>query len=78
MCAAPPTGPCLPIAGLAGLADGFVKGLFTSFLFSTMRRDLLCCEPGAFVQWLGWYNLSRSHRDVPMTDRAFLEALTRT
>ena len=63
---------------LAGLADGFVKGLFTSFLFSTMRRDLLCCEPGAFVQWLGWYNLSRSHRDVPMTDRAFLEALTRT
>lgn len=63
---------------LAGVADGFVKGLFTSFLYSTMRRDLLCCEGGAFVQWLGWYNLSRSHRDLPMHDRAFLKALTTT
>ena len=62
---------------LAGVANGFVKGLFTSFLYSTMRRDVLCCEPGAFVQWLGWYNLSRSHRDLPMKDRGFLEALTR-
>ena len=39
---------------LAGAADGFVKGLFTSFLFSTMRRNLLCCEPDAFVQWMAW------------------------
>ena len=60
---------------LAGAADGFVKGLFTSFLYSTMRRNLLCCEPGAFVQWMAWYNLSRSHRDVPMTDRGFMAAL---
>ena len=63
---------------LAGVADGFVKGLFTSFLYATMRRDLLCCRPGAFVQWLGWYNLSRSHRDIPMRDRDFLQVLTHT
>lgn len=35
---------------LAGAADGFVKGLFTSFLFATMRRNLLCCQAGAFTQ----------------------------
>ncbi|EOD05399.1 hypothetical protein EMIHUDRAFT_448641 [Emiliania huxleyi CCMP1516] len=63
---------------LAGAADGFVKGLFTSFLFATMRRNLLCCEPGAFVQWMAWYNLSRTHRDHPMKDRAFMDALART
>ena len=56
-------------------AAGFVKGLFTSFLFSTMRRNLLCCEPGSFVQWMAWYNLSRSHRDLAMPDRAFMAAL---
>ena len=39
---------------MAGAADGFVKGVFTSFLFSTMRRNLLCCEGGAFVQWMAW------------------------
>lgn len=61
---------------LAGAADGFVKGLFTSFLFSTMRRNLLCCKPGAFVQWMAWYNLSRSHRDLPMRDRGFMAALS--
>jgi hypothetical protein len=38
---------------LAGVADGFVKGLFTSFLFSTMRRSLICCASGdRFVQWM--------------------------
>lgn len=60
---------------VAGVADGFVKGLFTSFLFSTMRRNLLCCQPDAFVQWMAWYNLSRSHRDLPMKDRSFMAAL---
>ena len=60
---------------LAGVADGFVKALFTSFLFSTMRRNLRCCEPGAFVQWQAWYNLSRSHRDFPMRDQEFMRAL---
>ena len=64
---------------LAGVADGFVKGLFTSFLFSTMRRNLLCCASGAhFVQWMAWYNLSRSHRDLPMKDRVFMAALAMT
>jgi len=63
---------------LAGAADGFVKGLFTSFLFSTMRRNLLCCRPGAFVQWMAWYNLSRSHRDLPMKDRDFMATLAMT
>lgn len=98
---------------LAGIADGFVKGLFTvrysywleagltylhnlwnllltftisytwyllhhsqSFLYGTMRRDLLCCKPGAFVQWLAWYNLTRSHRDRPMLDQDFMLALS--
>ena len=56
-------------------AAGFVKGLFPSFLFSTMRRNLLCCESGSFVQWMAWYNLSRSHRDLAMPDRAFMAAL---
>jgi len=63
---------------LAGAADGFVKGVFTSFLFSTMRRNLLCCEGGAFVQWMAWYNLSRTHRDLPMSDRGFMAALATT
>jgi len=62
---------------LAGAADGFVKGLFTSFLFSTMRRNLLCCRPGAFVQWLAWYNKS-THRDFPNTDREFMAILAMT
>ena len=47
---------------LAGVADGFVKGLFTSFLFSTMRRNLMCCQPGAFVQWMAWYHLKAHPR----------------
>ena len=44
-------------------------------LLVSNRRNLLCCEPGAFVQWMAWYNLSRSHRDHPMKDRDFMRAL---
>eukprot|EP00965_Chrysotila_dentata_P228410 6196584-Pleurochrysis_carterae.AAC.3 len=60
---------------LAGVADGFVRALFTSFLWATMRRNLLCCRPGSFVQWNAWYNLSRTHRDRPMLDRDFMNTL---
>ena len=35
---------------LAGVVDAFAKALFTSFMWATMRRNLLCCRPGAFVQ----------------------------
>ena len=63
---------------LAGVVDGFAKALFTSFLLSTMRRNLLCCRPGAFVQWNAWYNLSRSHRDRPMLDAEFMQTLVAT
>ena len=51
---------------------------FTSFIFATMRRNLLCCRPGAFVQWMAWYNLTRSSRDQPMLDRPFMHALGKT
>ena len=103
---------------LAGSVDGFAKSLFTSFIWATMRRNLLCCRPGAFVQarlplrvwrarravpqrrrtlcracfhdptrvsrwrvraqWMAWYNLTRSHRDKPMLDAAFMHALETT
>ena len=43
-----------------------------------MRRNLLCCRPGAFVQWMAWYNLTRTHRDKPMLDREFMHALEMT
>ena len=59
---------------LAGVVDGFAKALFTSFLLSTMRRNLLCCRPGAFVQWNAWYNLSRSHRDRGARRRVHADA----
>ncbi|KAL1508730.1 hypothetical protein AB1Y20_004825 [Prymnesium parvum] len=63
---------------LAGCVDGFVKALFTSFIWSTMRRNLLCCRPGTFVQWMAWYNRSRTHRDLPMADLEFMRALSTT
>tara|TARA_B100000795_G_scaffold218094_1_gene172141 strand:- start:7 stop:1086 length:1080 start_codon:yes stop_codon:yes gene_type:complete len=63
---------------LAGVVDGFAKALFTSFIWATMRRNLLCCRPGAFVQWMAWYNLTRTHRDKPMLDREFMHALEMT
>ena len=63
---------------LAGVVDAFAKALFTSFIWATMRRNLLCCRPGAFVQWMAWYNLTRSHRDRPMLDHAFMHALEQT
>ena len=54
------------------------QALFTSFIWATMRRNLLCCRPGAFVQWMAWYNLTRTHRDRPMLDREFMHALEMT
>ena len=63
---------------LAGVVDAFAKALFTSFIWATMRRNLLCCRQGAFVQWMAWYNLTRSHRDRPMLDHAFMHALEQT
>lgn len=63
---------------LAGVVDAFAKALFTSFIWATMRRNLLCCRPGAFVQWMAWYNLTRTHRDRPMLDREFMHALEMT
>ncbi len=30
---------------VAGCVDGFAKALFTSFIWTTMRRNLLCCRP---------------------------------
>ena len=54
------------------------QALFTSFIWATMRRNLLCCRPGAFVQWMAWYNLTRTHRDRPMLDREFMRALEMT
>ena len=56
----------------------FEQALFTSFIWSTMRRNLLCCRPGAFVKWMAWYNRSRSHRDLPMADFEFMRALSTT
>ena len=61
---------------VAGCVDGFAKALFTSFIWTTMRRNLLCCRPGAFVQWMGWYDQTYSHRDLPMLDGEFMEALS--
>ena len=39
---------------LAGVVDAFAKALFTSFIWATMRRNVLCCKPGGFVQWMAW------------------------
>jgi hypothetical protein len=63
---------------LAGCVDAFARALFTSFLWAAMRRNLLCCSPGAYVQWNAWYNLSRSSRHRAMDDRDFMSVLART
>jgi hypothetical protein len=63
---------------LAGCVDAFARALFTSFLWAAMRRNLLCCEPGAYVQWNAWYNLSRSSRHRAMSDRGFMSVLAKT
>lgn len=63
---------------LAGCVDAFARALFTSFLWAAMRRNLLCCGPGAYVQWNAWYNLSRSSRHRAMDDRGFMDVLART
>ena len=44
----------------------------------TMRRNLLCCAPGAFVQWMAWYDRGRSHRDKAMGNADFMAALATT
>ena len=63
---------------LAQVTDAFVKGLFTSFLRSTMRRSLTCCAPGGFVQWDGTYSLKRSNRHVPMLNHTLMNVLAAT
>lgn len=63
---------------LAGCVDAFARALFTSFLWAAMRRNIVCCKPGAFVQWNAWYNLSRSSRHRAMRNREFMAVLSLT
>ena len=66
--------PARPQLYLAGLCDGFVSTLFSSFVNAVLQRSLLCCQAGrrhfnAYSSALG------SNRDHPMTNATFLRAL---
>jgi len=63
---------------LGGLADGFVSALFSSFVGQVIARSLRCCAPHARRHFGAMYDRGHSHRDRPMRNISFLQALTQT
>ena len=58
---------------LGGLADGFVSVLFSSFVGAVTGRSLTCCSERH--HYGAMYTQQHSHRDRPMRNVQFLQAL---
>jgi hypothetical protein len=50
--------------------------LFTSFVGQMLQRSLICCRPSARKHFGAMYSPKFSHRDRPMMNTAFLQAIT--
>lgn len=60
---------------LAGVCDGFVSALFSSFPGAALLRSLLCCAGGRRRHFGASSSTIGSNRDHPMTNESFLTAL---
>ena len=61
---------------LAGVTDGFVSALFSSFVGAVTARSLTCCKERKHFGAM--YSQTYSHRDVPMRNEQVLQVLMQT
>ena len=61
---------------LGGLTSAFVSALFSSWQAAMLSRSLLCCKRR--MHFGAMYSQANSHRDKPMPNVTFLQAVTQT
>uniref|UniRef100_A0A7S3AGL4 Uncharacterized protein n=1 Tax=Haptolina ericina TaxID=156174 RepID=A0A7S3AGL4_9EUKA len=61
---------------LGGVTDGFISVLFSSFVGAMITRSVTCCQER--MHFGAMYTQEHSHRDRPMKNVNFLQAMMQT